>query len=144
MCQVRVLEIQTNVSRVDDKNSRGETSGSLQVAVKVVIVGRRWRVVQGRPNCEERRAPYHDSTNGWPLHGWNAWRLSVHYILCQCHEGRAPAALQDESKHSRELLLSHQRCHVTYRSDNDFIDEGRERLTRKSVSCNSSSLYDIT
>lgn len=130
MCQVRVLrpwEIEydrTDVSRVDDKNSRGKTSGvfgrsgrptsgSLQVAVKVVIVGRRWRVVQGRSNCEERRAPCHDSTNGWPLHGWNAWRLNVHYILCQCHEGRAPAALQDEPKRSRELLSSHQRYHVT-------------------------------
>jgi len=44
---------------------------SLEVAVKVVIAGRRG-VAQGRFSCEERTAPCHDSTNGWPLHGWNA------------------------------------------------------------------------
>lgn len=58
--------------------------------------------VQGRSNCEERRARCHDSTNGWPLHGWNAWRLErVRCILCQCHEGRAPVALETKSLNVR-------------------------------------------
>lgn len=53
-----------------------ETSKS-EVAVKVVIVGRpmKERSSGSFQLRAERRARCHNSTNGWPLHRWNAWRL---------------------------------------------------------------------
>lgn len=90
--------------------------------------------VQGRSNCEERRARCHDSTNGWPLHQWNAWCLTCVVCYVSAPEGRAPVALETSLnvRYRRPRTICrhdvHQRCALyCWTTRFRIFDEGRER-----------------